>query len=141
MTVRPNQRSDDLEALGVELEDGAEGQLILVGPQGAQFVTDPLGQHGADAVDQVHAGGAVGGLLVQGTAGLDVVAHVGDVHADLDLAVFQVLDRQGVVEVLGRQRVDGEGGHLAQVAADVDLLGADLGGQGLALAGSRPRGR
>ena len=50
-------------------------------------------------------------------AGAHVVGHVGDVHPDFPMAVLQLLDAQGVVEVLGVGRVDGEGGDVAEVAA------------------------
>ena len=59
------------------------------------------------------------------------MAHIGDVDTYLDASVFQVLNTQCIVKVLGRQRVDGEGGHLPHVAADVDLLRGDFAGQGL----------
>ena len=43
------------------------------------------------------------------------MAHVGDMHTDLVEAIVELLDREGVVEVLGILRVDGAGPRVAEV--------------------------
>ena len=67
----------------VEHEDDAVAQLVLIGAQRADVVAQPLGQHGDGAVYQIDARGAVVGLLVDGGALADVVAHVCNMHAHL----------------------------------------------------------
>ena len=55
------------------------------------------------------------------------MGDVGDMHADLPVAVGELADREGVVEVLGVARVDGEGCDAAEVLATGHLLGGDAG--------------
>ena len=108
--------------LGVHLHDHAEAELLLVLAERADVVAELLGQHGDGAVDEVDARAALVGLAVDGGAGLDIVRHVGDVHAHLHVAVLQHTVGEGVVEVLGVGGVDGEGEHIAEVATRGYLL-------------------
>ena len=85
-----------------------------------------LGEHGYGAVDEVDAGGTFLGLAVDDVALLHVVAHVGDVYADLP-AVAHGAYGECVVEVLGIVGVDGECGDGAEVLAAGNLLGGDAG--------------
>ncbi len=107
---------------GVHLHDDAEAELLLVLAQRADIVAEFFGQHGDGAVDEVDAGAAVVGLAVDGAAGLYIVRHIGDVHAHFDVTVFQLAVGEGVVEVLGVGGVDGEGEHVAEVAAGGHLF-------------------
>ena len=104
-------------ALLVQGHQRAHGQAVHVRLQRAEAVAQGLGQHGQDAVRQVDAGGALVGFLVQGRTGLHVVGHVGDVHAQLPVAVVQADQRHGVVKVLGVGPVDGEEDQCPQVHA------------------------
>ena len=115
---------DDL-GLVVHLEDGAEGEFVFLRPEGAQIVGQFLGQHRDGAVHQIDRGAAGEGFLVDRGARRHVVRHVGDVDADLQMAVFEFAEREGVVEVLGVGRVDGESGHAAEVAAAGQVFGRD----------------
>ena len=45
--------------LGIEVEDDAVGELLLVGAQGADVVAQPLGQHGDGAVHEIDARAAL----------------------------------------------------------------------------------
>jgi hypothetical protein len=54
------------------------------------------------------------------------MAHIGDVHADLIEPVVKLLDREGVVEVLGILRVDGAGPRIAEVLTLSHILVSDL---------------
>ena len=109
----------------VEREDGREAEARLVGTQRAELVREPLGQHGYRAVDQIDRRAALDRLVVDHGVGAHVVGHVGDVHADLPHPVARLAHRQGVVEVLGVGRVDGESHRVAEVAAAGDLLLGD----------------
>ena len=53
------------------------------------------------------------------------MAHVGDVNANLPVAVLEFLNRQGVVKVLGIGGVNREGGHIAHVTTTGDFLVGD----------------
>ena len=111
--------------LVVNLEDYAEGQFLLVGTQRADVVAEFLGQHGDGAVDEVDRGATVQGLAVDGRAFLHVVRHVSDMHAHFPVSIGQLLEAYGIVEVFGIGRVDGDGEHLAEVAALLDFVIAD----------------
>ena len=113
--------------LVVHLKDGAEAQLVLVGPQRADAVAQFLRQHRYGAVNQIYACAALVGLAVNGAAGLYIVRYVGNMDAHLVVAVLQALERHGVVKVFRVGRVDGEGRRLAEVApAFYVLLGGSL---------------
>ena len=64
-------------------ENDAVAQLLLIGAQRADEVTEVLGQHGNGAVNEIDARGALLGFLVDDAALLDVVAHVGNVDSNL----------------------------------------------------------
>ena len=118
---------DDLRERG-DLEHGGEGELLLVRTQGAQFVGEFLRQHGHGPVHQINGCPAGLGLHVHRSSRLDVVGNVGDMDAHLVVAVVQLAEGQGVVEVLRIGRVDGEGQDLAEVlAAGAVLVGDFLG--------------
>ena len=112
----------------VHLEHRAEGEFFLVGTQRTNVVAEFFGQHGDGAVNEIDRGSSVERLLVDGRSGTDVVRHVGDVHTHFPMAVRQLLQRDGVIEVLRVGGVDGDGEHLAEVAAFLYLVLANLGG-------------
>ena len=117
--------------LGGELPDDGEGEFVFVRAERAELVAELFREHRDGAVDKVDAGAALAGLLVDGSAGLDVPADVGDVHADLVVAIGQGLEGERVVKVLGVGRVDGEGKGVAEVGAALELGLADLLGDGV----------
>ena len=114
----------------VHFKDGREGELLFVRTQGADVVAQDLGQHGNHPVHQIHRSTAVVGFVVQRSTFLDVMRNVGDVHPDEVVAVFQFVERKGIVEVLGVGRVDGKGRRVPHVAPTGDLLLGDFDGQG-----------
>jgi len=69
-------------AVFIEVDDGAFGEAIGVGFEGAEAVGEGFGEHGDDAVDEV--GGVASGLgfAVEGGAGFDVVGDVSDVDGE-----------------------------------------------------------
>ena len=105
----------------VHLEDYAESQFLLVGTERADIVAELLGEHGDGAVDEVDACATVEGFFVDGGAFLHIVRHIGDVDTHLPVAVFHLLQADGIVEVLGVGRVDGDGEGLAEVTAFLDF--------------------
>ena len=115
----------------VEGEDRREAKAVFVGPQRAEFVGEPFGQHRHGAVDQIDRRAAFDGFVVDDRVRPDVVRHVGDVHADFPHPVADAAHRQRVVEVLGVGRVDGESGRRAEVAPGGDFLFGDAAVDGL----------
>ena len=111
----------------VHLKHRAEAQLVLVGPQRADVVAEALGQHGDGTVYEIDAGGPFLRLLVDDGALLHIVRHIGYVHAHLPEAVVELAYGEGIVEVLGIVRVDGEGAHAAEVLASLQVGRGDFG--------------
>ncbi len=133
--VGANDGVHDAEALHVglviEVEDDREGQLVLIGAERADEVAEPFGQHRYGAVDEIDGRGALHGLLVDDTPLGDIVRHVGDVHAHLVEPLVELLDGEGVVEVLGVGGVDGAGPRVAEVLALGHVLRRDLARDGV----------
>ena len=109
----------------VHLENDAEAEFFLVGTQRADEVAKAFGQHGHGAIDKIDARGALLGFAVDDAAFEHVVGYVGDVDAHFPDAVLDAPHREGIVEVLGVARVDGEGRDVAEVLASGDFLGSD----------------
>ena len=101
----------------VQLEYRRIAELVLVRTQRAELVAEVLRQHRHGAVHKIYRSGAVVGLLVDNVARLHIESDVGDMYSHLVAALTQLHERNGVVEVLGVGRVDGEGSDLAVVLA------------------------
>ena len=114
--------------LVVHLKHGRESQLLLVGPKRTYVVTQLLGQHGDGAVHQIDGSAPVVSLFVDGRSRRHVIRHVGDVHAYLPMAIGQLLERNGIVEVLGVGRVDGDGEDVTEVLPFLDFRLLNLSG-------------
>ncbi len=70
-----------------DFDDGAFGEAIDVGFEGADAVGEFDGEHGEDAVDEVGGVAAFDGFLVHGGAGFDVVGDIRDVDFEVPAAV------------------------------------------------------
>ncbi len=92
-----------------------------------------FGKHRDSAVNEVDARGALLRLTVDNGAWQHIVRHIGDMHADLPVAVFQLAYGEGVVKVLGISRVYGECSDLAEVFAPRHFF---IGNAGIDLVGS-----
>ncbi len=107
------RREVDLDALDV-----AQPALLQAG----EAVRDHLGEHRNDALRQVNAGGPLARLAVQLAAGLDEMSHVGDVNGQAPVAGLLVARQaDGVVEIAGVGRVDGDDRVLREVFAAVEV--------------------
>ena len=113
-------------ALVVQLHDGGEGQTVLTLIQGTDAIGELLGQHGDHRAGIVHRSTPGVGILVDGGAVGDIVAHIGDVDAQL-IAVFSAGQGDGVVNILGVCRVDGEDDAVPQIQTLSLLLLMDAG--------------
>ena len=104
-------------AFGAEFDEGGFGVADFVGLQAGQIVGDDLRQHGDDAVGQIDAGGALVGFAIERRFLADEVRDVGDVHAQPPETVFEMDQRDGVVEIAGVDGVDGDDGFGGQIDA------------------------
>ena len=105
-----------------ELADDGLHQAVFGFDERAQSARERVREHRDDRADEVGGVAAFARLDVEGRAGLHIGGHVGDVDADPDVAVGRAFDREGVVEVLGVIRVDGNRRNLAEVFA-ADAIG------------------
>ena len=100
---------------------GGAGNAFL---KRAQLVGNAFGQHGDDAVGEVDRVAAQIGFAVQRGAGTDVGSHVGDGDIDNEAAgigfVTVGFGIDGVVVVLGIERIDGDQRHIAPVFAALE---------------------
>ena len=108
---------------GVEEHLDGHAAAVLVGAQAAEVGREQLRKHRLDPARHVRGEGAVGRVLVEGRAGRDVGAHVGDVDPGAN-ALPLAAEAQGVVEVLRLVGVDREREEVAQVGSvRLDLFG------------------
>ena len=111
--------------LGIHLHNDRVGKFILIGAERTDEVTQLLGEHGHRAIHQIDRRGTLISLLVNDGARGDIVAHIGDVNANLPVAVFEFFYRKSVVKVLGIGGVNREGSHVAHVTTTGNLLGSN----------------
>ena len=115
----------DLAVL-VQSHQTGERQAVLTLVQRADAVGQLGRQHRDDLVGVVNARCALERFLIQRGAGADIVADVGNVNAQL-VAVVQLLQADGVVDVLRLGGVNREDGNAAQVQALRGLGGVNRG--------------
>ena len=84
------------------------------------------GEHVQGALGEVHRGAALVGFGVERAALVDVVRHVGDVHAEQIVPVRQLLKRDRIVEVARVLAVDRHRLAMAEVSAPADVAWPDL---------------
>ena len=103
------------------------GPVVLAQTHGS--VGQLGGEHRQGAPGQIKAGGTPACLQVQGTAGRDKAAGIGDVNPEAGGMAFAPFDRQTIVDVLGVFVVDREQTLVGQVQpADVAGHGTVGGG-------------
>ena len=108
------------------LEDCRECELLLLRTERAELVAELLREHRHGPVHQVYRCAALLRFFVHNRPRLHIVSDIGDMHSYLVVAVFQHLERQGVVEVLCVSRVYGECQCLTEVPASLEVLCSDL---------------
>ena len=107
--------------LGIYLHDSRLGQPVHIGIEGADTVGQALRQHGHNAVGHIDRGRPIEGFLVQLRAFFDIVGHICDMDAQLKVAIFQTLDMDSIVQVLGIRSIDGKGNLIAQVQTSFQI--------------------
>src|ERR1035437_8957316 len=120
-------------AMMIDLHQRGEHQAIHVGDERAQVGGELVGQHGDGAIREVNAGAAQLGFQIDGRSGAHIVADVGDVDVQGEVAVREATDPDGVVEIARRLAIDGDDGHVAEVAAPLDVGLGDPSGHRLRL--------
>jgi hypothetical protein len=116
-------------AFGVEVDEGGVGKALFIGAEGAEAIRKTGREHGDDAVDEIHTVGPFAGLVIQSRAGFHIVGYVGDVNADLDMAVGEFPEGDGVVEIAGGVGVDGDDEVAAEIFPSSGAVGEFNGGK------------
>ena len=99
-----------------------KGEPVLLGVQGAELLGQRVRQHGQAVLCQVCRCAPLGCVGVDVGGGAHEEGDICYVHPHLIGAVRTRLDVDGVVQVLGRGRVDGVDAMGAEVAAKGQLL-------------------
>ena len=111
----------DHAPLGINLHDSRLGKPIHIGIERADSVGQALWQHGHYAVGHIDRGCPIEGFLVQLRAFFDIVGHICDMDTKLKVAIFQALDMDSIIQVLGIRSIDGKGNLFAQVQTSFQI--------------------
>jgi hypothetical protein len=106
---------------------------LFIGTEGAEAVRKAGREHGNDSVNKIHAVGPFTGLVIQFGSGFDVVGDVGDVNADLHVAIGKFAEGDGVVEIAGGVGVDGDDEVATKIFPSDRAIGKFDGGKGFGL--------
>ncbi len=109
----------------VNLHDARKDQAVHLWAQAANICGQFERKHGHSAIREIHAGAAQSGLVIECGPGSDVVGDIGDVDLQLEVAVVEAADGDGVVEVTGGFAVDGHDGKVAELVPSVDFRGVN----------------
>jgi hypothetical protein len=120
-------------AFGVQANEGGVGETLFIGTEGAEAVRKAGREHGNDSVNKIHAIGPFSGFVIQFGSGFDVVGDVGDVDADLHVAIGKFAEGDGVVEIAGGIGIDGDNEVAAEIFAADRAIGKFDGGKGFGL--------
>src|ERR1035437_2081550 len=120
-------------AMMIDLHQRGEHQATQVGDERAEVGGELVGQHGDGAIREVNAGAAQLGFQIDGRSGAHIVAGVGAVDVQGEVAVREATDPDGVVEIACRLAIDDHDRHVAEVAAPLDVGLGDPSGHRLRL--------
>src|ERR1019366_2140811 len=118
-------------ALVVDLHGAGEHQAVDLRAETANVGREFERQHGDGAVGKIDAGAAQTGFPIERRVGSHVVGYVGDVDLQFVVAIFQLADVDGIVEIARGFAIDGDNRKLAGIAAGTQGFGRDVGGNGL----------
>ena len=100
----------------IEVHADHHGQPVHVGAQRAQFVGQFWWQHWQNGVRQIHRGCPSRCSVVKGGAGAHIVGHISDGYPERTSSIrFHQTD--GIVEILGIGRVDGDQREVPQIGS------------------------
>ena len=106
--------------LGRDQHVAHHAQSLHLGVERAQAIAQLLGQHGNHPAWEVHTGGTVIGINIDGTAGFHVVAHIGNRHQQAPALASPHLGRFAIhciVKVARIFSVNGDERHIGQINA------------------------
>ena len=92
-----------------------------MGIERADAVGKLLGQHGHGAIWKINRSAAQARFAIERGIAVDVVRHIGDVNLQLEVAVRERADVDGVIEIARGFAVDGHNGQIAEIAAAAQL--------------------
>ncbi len=113
-------------ALMVDLHGAGKHQAVDLRAQAANVGREFERQHGDGAVGKIDAGAAQAGFPIERRVGGYVLSDVGDVDLQFVVAVFELADVDGVVEIAGGFTVDSDDGKIAVVAAMTQCVRGNL---------------
>ncbi|KXT70132.1 hypothetical protein SCRDD08_00827 [Streptococcus cristatus] len=105
----------DHAPLGINLHDSRLGQPIHIGIEGADAVGQALWQHRHHTVGHIDRGRSIESFLVQLRSFFDIVGHICDMDTKFKVAIFQALDMNSIVQILGIRSIDGKDNLFSQV--------------------------
>src|ERR1019366_7699657 len=114
-------------AVVVDLHGAGEHQAVDLWAQAANVGREFERQHGDGAVGKIDAGAAQTGFLIERRVGSHVVGYVGDVDLQFVVAIFQLADVDGIVEIARGFAIDGDNRKLAVIAAVAQFAGGNFG--------------
>ncbi len=113
-------------AARIQVDDARLHEPVDSRVEAAQIRGQLRREHVHRAIGKVHRGAAFARIVVEGAAGLHVVRHVGDVHAQRVAAPAAPRDRHRVVEIPGVVAVDGHRQGVAEVRPPLAVLRAHV---------------
>ncbi len=105
----------------VHFHDHAHHQAIDLRIERADAVGKLFGKHRHGAIREIDGGAAQARFAIERGIAPDVVRDVRDVHLQLEVAVRQRADVDGVVEIARGFAVDGDDGQIAEIAAPAQV--------------------
>ena len=105
-------------SLLINIHETTECQAVFPCIQGTDAIGQLLGEHGNDTVNQVDTGSSFQCLSVKGTVVLYIIAHIGNMHAQMiELSLFR--NRHRIIQILCIFPVNGDHGPVPQIHASV----------------------
>ena len=101
----------------IELDQRGNNQTVRVRDQRTDVRRKLERKHRDRPVREIDAGTTQSRLSIDRTARRDVMAYVRDVNLQRIVAVRQLVDQYGVIEIARRFAVDGHDGQIAEIRA------------------------
>lgn len=102
-------------------EDDRESEAFLTWQETAQLLTQSRRQHRNSALSEINTGGTLASITIQSSVGLDEERNIRNVNTDVICTIFVEFDREGVIEIFSRVRIDGENTFGTKIPADFEL--------------------
>src|SRR3989344_1871808 len=102
--------------LFVECKNSGDSEPVFTRVQGAEVSGKYLGEHRDGAVDEIDGGCAVSRLRIELRAWPDEEGDIGDMNTNLESRIRKSDYRQGIVEVLRVEGIDGHGRDTSEIA-------------------------